>query len=133
MTTTDQQNLIRVRLSNAFSLVELPITSLTIALPTESSGQNLTGSSSIDTTTIQHLTFSGNKSIVIPPGALAVSDPFNIKTSDIISLSLFLASGQASQAITSHPGSRTISWISQGDYTTAENITDPSTTSVAHW
>lgn len=126
---------IRVRLSNAFGLVALPITSLAIANPTRSENQNLTGASTIDTTTLQHLTFSGNKSISIPAGALAVSDPFNFggNASQILSISLHLASGQASQAITSHPGSRTTSWLSRGDYTSAVNFTDPSTTSVAHW
>lgn len=108
---------------------------MNIALPTNFTGQNLTGSSTINTGTIQQLTFSGNSSIIIPPGALAVSDPisFSVPTSQIISLSLYLASGQASQAITSHPGSRTTSWLSKGDQTLAQNFTDPSTASLAHW
>ncbi|CZT15042.1 related to lysophospholipase L1 and related esterases [Ramularia collo-cygni] len=123
----------RIRLSNAFGLVELPITSLTIAIPTESDNRNLTGSSSIDITSLQHVTFSGNKSIVVPPGAIVVSDPLAVEACQIVSLSLYLASGQQSQAITSHPGSRTTSWMSRGDHTLAENLTDASTTSVAHW
>lgn len=126
---------VRIRLSNAFGLTDLPITSMTIALPTAPSGQNLTGSSYINTATLQHITFSGNRSITVSPGALAVSDPipFPIKPNQVLSTSIYLATGQATQYITSHPGSRTSSYITFGDCTTSPNITSPSTQEVFHW
>ncbi|KAK6428096.1 hypothetical protein LTR95_015764 [Oleoguttula sp. CCFEE 5521] len=126
---------IRVRISNAFGAVELPITKATIAYPLAGSGYNKTGSPLIDTTSLQTLTFSGNNSIVIPNGALAVSDPLNfpIAPQSIISITIYLASGQATNYVSSHPGSRTSSWISFGDATPARNLTDPSTVASFHW
>jgi lysophospholipase L1-like esterase len=126
---------IRIRISNAFGLTDLPITKATIAYPVASGGYNKTGSPFIDTNSLQTLTFSGNSSIAIPNGALAVSDPldFPIAPESVISITLYLATGQTTNAITSHPGSRTGSWISSGDQTTARNLTDPSTTQIFHW
>jgi lysophospholipase L1-like esterase len=126
---------IRVRFTNAFGLNDLPITKATIALPRAEKGQNVTGSSGIQTETLQTLTFSGNESITIPDGALAVSDPINfpIKTGQVISISMYLKDGQKSQYITSHPGSRVVIWFSFGDYTTSPNMTDPSTNQTQHW
>lgn len=126
---------IRIRISNAFGLNDLPITKVTVALPVAEPGQNLTGASAINTTTLQTLTFSGNESIIIPNAALAVSDPidFPIKAQQIVSVTMYLQTGQASNFITSHPGSRTESWISFGDYTEAANMTDVSTQSTFHW
>ncbi|EME86875.1 uncharacterized protein MYCFIDRAFT_77321 [Pseudocercospora fijiensis CIRAD86] len=126
---------IRLRLSNAFGTTNLPITAATIALPVAYSGRNFTGSSGINKTTVRPLTFSGNQSISIPNGALAVSDPlaFALKAGQVLSITIYLADGQQGNAITSHPGSRTQSWIAHGDHTTSSNMTDPSATSVFHW
>ncbi len=133
--TTIGADQIRIRLSNAFGLVQLPITRATIALPRAEAGQNITGASGIKTETLQTLTWSGNESIIIPNGALAVSDPLNfpIKPGQVISISLYLQTGQATQYITSHPGSRINIWFSFGDYTSSPNMTDPSTNSTQHW
>ena len=133
MTIPAQQ--IRIRFSNAFTPVDLPITKVTIALPRAEANQNITGSSGIRPGTLQTLSFSGNDSIIVPAGALAVSDPLNfpIKTGQVISISMYLASGQATNLVTSHPGSRLNIFYSFGDYTTAANMTDPSTTSAQHW
>ncbi|KAK0267340.1 hypothetical protein LTR91_011417 [Friedmanniomyces endolithicus] len=126
---------VRIRLTNAFGLNDLPITRVTVALPIAEAGQNLTGASAINTTTIQTLTFSGNESIIIPDAALAVSDPINftLQAGQIISITMYLQYGQASNYVTSHPGSRTQIWLSFGDYTSAQNMTDVSTTSTFHW
>jgi lysophospholipase L1-like esterase len=126
---------IRIRLSNAFGLTDLPITKATIAYPVAGSGYNKTGSPLIDTASLQTLTFSGNASITIPNGALAVSDPldFPIAPESVISITLYLATGQTTNSITSHPGSRTGSWISSGDQTSARNFTTPSSVQSFHW
>ena len=133
MTISSEQ--IRVRLSNAFGLNDLPITKVTVALPKAEPGQNVTGSSGIYTNTLQTLTFSGNESIIIPDGALAVSDPTNfpIKTGQVITITMYLKEGQASNFVTSHPGSRVVIWMAFGDYTDAANITAPSTAQTQHW
>ncbi|KAH8820923.1 SGNH hydrolase-type esterase domain-containing protein [Xylogone sp. PMI_703] len=124
---------IRLRISNAFGLNDLPITKVTIAQP--EGGDLVAGSPQVQPHSIHDLTFSGNQSFVIPNGGLVVSDPLNfaIRPLQMITVTMYLAEGQASNFITSHPGSRTTSWYSFGDYTRAANMTDPSTQSAAHW
>ena len=126
---------VRIRLSNAFGLTDLPITKATVAYPVAAGGFNKTGSPTIDTASLQTLTFSGNTSISIPNGALAVSDPvdFPIAPESVISVTLYLATGQTTNSITSHPGSRTGSWIASGDQTSARNFTTPSAVQSFHW
>lgn len=133
MSTGAQQ--IRIRFSNAFGLNDLPITKATVAYPVAGNTYNKTGSPLIDTNSLQTITFSGNESIIVPDGSLVVSDPLNfpIAPQSILSVTLYLATGQASNYVTSHPGSRTSSWISFGDYTDARNLTDPSTVESFHW
>lgn len=124
-------NIIRLRISNVFGLNDLPITAVTVALPYNGSA----GASSIQPQTLQTVTFSGNTSFIIPNGALVVSDPidFPIKPQSMLAVTMYLAGGQQSNYITSHPGSRTTSWFSFGNYVHATNMTDPSTQSAAHW
>jgi hypothetical protein len=122
---------IRLRFSNAFGATDLPITSVTIARPTN----NTAGISSIDTRTLKTVTFSGSPSFTVPNGALVLSDPieFDVKAQTELTITMYLASGQIGNAITSHPGSRTTSWMDFGDLTRAENLAGATTQSVAHW
>lgn len=66
-----------------------------------------------------------------------VSDPIPISVApqSNLAVSIYLQDGQLSDtnAITSHPGSRTTSWISAGNQVSKQNITDETTQSVAHW
>ncbi|PGH06357.1 hypothetical protein AJ80_08191 [Polytolypa hystricis UAMH7299] len=125
---------IRVRFSNAFGGSDLPITAATIALPADGEYEG-SGSRVIQTKTLETLTFSGSKSFLVPQGALVVSDPINfkLKPGAIVTVSLYLADGQQTNFVTSHPGSRTNSWFSFGNHVTAKNLTDSSTQNVAHW
>ncbi|KAK6981056.1 extracellular GDSL-like lipase/acylhydrolase [Favolaschia claudopus] len=122
---------IRIRFSNAFGVNNLDITAATVALPVG----GVSGASEIIATTLKNLTFSGSPSFSVPNGALVVSDPiaFPIKSQQTITVTLYLAQGQPGFSITSHPGSRATTWISFGNAVHAENITGPSTTSLAHW
>ncbi|KAL6244314.1 hypothetical protein RBB50_008556 [Rhinocladiella similis] len=123
---------IRIRISNAFGLTDLPITSMTIALPYNGSA----GTSAIQPSTLQTVTFSGgDESIVIPDGALGVSDPldFPVEAQSMITVTMYLASGQQGTYITSHPGSRTTSWMTVGNQVGATNLTGPELNSTAHW
>jgi hypothetical protein len=122
---------IRIRLSNAFGATQLNITAVTVALPFNNSA----GQSIIETNTLQTVTFSGNNSIIIPDGSLAVSDPihFPINPQSELAVSIYLAGGQLGNSITSHPGSRTTSFYQFGNAVSAANLTDASVQSVAHW
>jgi hypothetical protein len=106
---------------------------MTVALPAPNASS--AGVSEIQVDTLQTVTFSGNLSILIPDGAQAVSDPLNfpVAPQSELSISIYLANGQQGNSITSHPGSRINIFYSFGDWTRAENLTDPSTQTVAHW
>ncbi|KAF1970825.1 SGNH hydrolase [Bimuria novae-zelandiae CBS 107.79] len=124
---------IRLKISNAFGVTNLPITAVTVALPVNGSA----GVPQIQSSTLQKVTFSGKQSISIPNGALAVSDPLNfkIKPQSIITVSIYLQTGQTTNSITSHPGSRTTSWWQFGNAVSSPSlaITDSKTQSAAHW
>ncbi|KIJ29760.1 hypothetical protein M422DRAFT_234003 [Sphaerobolus stellatus SS14] len=124
-------NLIRLRISNVFGGSNLPITAVTIALPANGG----VGVSAIEPSTLKTVTFSGDASVDIPNGALVVSDPINftIKPQSMLTVTLYTAQGQTTNSITSHPGSRTSSWFSFGNFVHATNLTDPSTQNVEHW
>ncbi|KAF1357655.1 hypothetical protein EJ07DRAFT_157360 [Lizonia empirigonia] len=124
---------VRIKISNVFGGSNLPIIAVTVALPAE----NTAGIHQIQANTMQKVTFSGKDSISIPNGALAVSGPlhFSIEAQQVITVTMYLAAGQATNSITSHPGSRTTSWWQFGNAVNAVqlDITDPATQSAAHW
>ncbi|GLB43726.1 putative GDSL-like Lipase/Acylhydrolase family protein [Lyophyllum shimeji] len=124
---------IRITVSNAFGVTDLPITAMTVALPVNgSAGQN-----DIRSETLQTVTFSGQQSYTIPNGALAISDPLNfaIAPQSVLTVTMYLATGQQSQtnAVTSHPGSRTTTWFAKGNQVNATKLTGSSLASTAHW
>ncbi|CAO2651381.1 Nn.00g039510.m01.CDS01 [Neocucurbitaria sp. VM-36] len=131
MTATASQ--IRLKISNVFGGSNLPITAVTVALP----ANNTAGIHQIQPKTLQKVTFSSKDTISIPNGALAVSDPLNfpIKAQQILTVTIYLATGQLTNSITSHPGSRTTSWWQSGNAVAAPSlsISDASTQSAAHW
>jgi lysophospholipase L1-like esterase len=79
------------------------------------------------------VTFHGKPSATIPAGAQVVSDPlpFPVRPFENITVTTYLAHGQASLSITSHPGSRTTSYLVPGDQVSASDL--PGATPVDHW
>jgi lysophospholipase L1-like esterase len=78
--------------------------------------------------------FGGRPFAVIPAGAQVVSDPldFPLGTGANITVTVYLADGQdASGGITSHPGSRTTSWLLAGNYLDDSELTLAAP--VDHW
>ncbi|EMD63857.1 hypothetical protein COCSADRAFT_172101 [Bipolaris sorokiniana ND90Pr] len=130
--TTDA-NQIRLKFTNVFGGSNLPITAVTVALPANQTA----GIYDIQPQTLQKVTFGGEDGISVPNGALAVSDPINfqIKAQQVITVTMYLAAGQRTNSITSHPGSRTTSWWQFGNAVSAPSlaITNPATQSAAHW
>ncbi|GAA1848520.1 SGNH/GDSL hydrolase family protein [Actinomadura bangladeshensis] len=120
---------LRLRFSNAFGGAALPITKVSVALP--SGGQ--AGVSSIEPKTSRPVTFHGNASVVIPVGAQMVSDPlkFPVAPRSNLTVTIYLADGQASTAITSHPGSRTTSSMLAGDHVADTDLAGA--TRADHW
>ncbi|KAJ6549821.1 extracellular GDSL-like lipase/acylhydrolase [Mycena capillaripes] len=122
---------IRVRLSNACGPKDLVISSATLALP----ANGAPGARNIVPNSAKVLTFDGETSTSIPPGALVVSDPivFPIAPQQPITLTMYLAEGQDIDGLSCHPGSRTTAWFSLGNHVSAERLTDASTASLPRW
>lgn len=121
----------RIHISNAFGTTNLPITAVTIALP----ATNTAGIHAIKPETLKNITFNGASSYTVPSGALVVSDPIElaIPAQGIVTVSIYLAQGQQSNNITSHPGSRTTSWMVGGNQINATSFSGSGLASVAHW
>jgi lysophospholipase L1-like esterase len=119
----------RLRFSNAFGGTALPITAVSVALP--AGGQ--AGVSAIQAGTSRPVTFHGRPSVVIPVGAQMVSDPldFTLAARANLTVTIYLAEGQASNNITSHPGSRTTSHLLAGNH--VEDADLPGATPTNHW
>ena len=119
----------RLRFSNAFGGTALPITRVAVALPVN--GQ--AGVSAIEPGTSQPVTFHRQPGVVIPVGAQAVSDPLNFElpARSNLTVTIYLAQGQNSGSITSHPGSRTTSYMLAGDHVDAADLAGAAST--AHW
>ena len=123
---------IRIRISNEYGSTWLNITEVSVAYP---GGNGSLGLSEIQTASSQPVTFSGDTSISIPDGALVVSDPLNFKvtTGSYMVITMYLANGQQTNYVSSHPGSRVNIWYTFGNQVNAENITGPIVNTTAHW
>lgn len=120
---------LRIRISNAFGPTDLPIDAAAVALPVDGKA----GANGIVAGSSHRLTFGGLPSVVVPAGAHIVSDPVSLPVAarSNLAISLYLSEGQAGLDLTSHPGSRTTSWLVNGD-----NLEKPELTGavpVDHW
>lgn len=119
----------RLHLNNVFGGAPLPITAASVALPTGGRA----GVSGIQAGTTRTVTFGGQPSVTVPTGTEAVSDPldYTVASGSTLAVTLYLARGQASSSITSHPGSRTTSYLVKGNH--LEDATLANATSTDHW
>ncbi|RKN39055.1 SGNH/GDSL hydrolase family protein [Streptomyces hoynatensis] len=120
---------IRLHFSNEFGGAPLPLTEVFVALPRDGRA----GVSAIEPGSSLPVTFGGRASVTVPVGAQYVSDPIDLPVAPGTNLTVtaYLAQGQASQSITSHPGSRTTSYLIAGDQAQAGDL--PGATPVDHW
>ncbi|WP_344257728.1 SGNH/GDSL hydrolase family protein [Streptomyces sodiiphilus] len=120
---------LRLRFSNAFGDTALPLTAVSVALPRDGRA----GAGAIEPGSVREVTFSGRRSVTVPAGAQIVSDPipFPLRSGSNLTVTTYLAEGQASLALTSHPGSRTTSHLLNGDHTSAVDL--PGATPVDRW
>lgn len=98
------------------------------------------GTSAVDPASLRPVTWSGGQpGVTIPNGARAVSDPvagFPVAAQQVVTVSMYLRDGQATNYITGHPGSRTTSYYSPGNVTAAEDVVavgGNETQSSEHW
>lgn len=162
--------MVRVQVSNAFGVSDLPITAATVALAAlvannatdpaaggnatgaawGAPGPDGTGASAVNPDTIRLLTFSGSANFTVPAGAVVYSDPVKLPLplpalsepgngtgagdSIVISVTLFLSTGQTTRSVTGHPGSRTTSYLAPGNQlTTADLAAVPGSAKTDHW
>ncbi|UOX91826.1 SGNH/GDSL hydrolase family protein [Amycolatopsis sp. FBCC-B4732] len=120
---------IRLRFSNAFGGAPLPLTAVTVARPVAGAA----GGSAVVSGSAVPVTFHGKAGTVVPVGAQVVSDPlpFPVRPFENVAVTTYLAHGQASLSVTSHPGSRTTSYLVPGDQVAAPEL--PGATPVDHW
>lgn len=125
----------RLKISNAFGGSNLQVTAVTIGLPKEEIGRPVAGSKAVLSDSLRNLTFGKQVAVDIPKGALMVSDPidFPVRSAQVITVTIFLRYGQTGGQVTSHPGSRTETWITSGDYSMAEDLDDQTVQSTFHW
>jgi lysophospholipase L1-like esterase len=113
---------LRVRLSNAFGNAPLHVASAHVARATAPGSDAILQGSDVE------LRFSGQRDVTIPAGAEYVSDALNLTGSDI-TISLYFDAAPAGQ--TSHPGSRTTSYLLHGDH--VSDVALPGAAKFDHW
>jgi lysophospholipase L1-like esterase len=101
---------LRVHLSNVFGTAPLHFTSVHMARPTSAA------SAQIDTSTDRALTFSGRADVGIPAGAEYISDPIAFAAGAQSNLVITFHIDGPVAGETSHPGSRTTSYLVHGDH-----------------
>ncbi|MDO8050821.1 SGNH/GDSL hydrolase family protein [Janthinobacterium sp. SUN211] len=107
---------VRIVLSNAYGKVPLRIGAATVALAASGSA--------IDAGSLRTLTFSGQPSASVAPGAPLVSDPVDLSVPDLARLTVSVHLPQASPTSTFHWDGRETAWIAPQDQTRAARIDD---------
>ena len=109
---------IRIILSNEFGIDSLTIGAAHTALST--------GKGNIDTTHASTLTFGGKASIVIPPGALAISDPADLSVAPFADLAVsFFVPAQPMQHVSLHTFANQTSYTAAGNVVSATSLDSP--------
>ncbi len=112
---------LRVRLSNAYGADSLHIGAVRVGL--RSTGASIAAGSD------RVLTFNGSESITIPAGALAISDPANLKVPDRGDLAVSIYVPGNALAATEHSLGLQTTYISpEGDFSGADTLPTATTT-----
>jgi len=89
------------------------------------------GASAIKPESDKALTFHGDSSVTIPPGAMIYSDPLDFDLAPLSDLTVTVRLNGVPEAVTTHPGSRTTSYLEPGDAVSAAD--KPTWVYVDHW
>ena len=114
---------LRMKFSNEYSKKPVTLESAHIAVSH--------GGSSIDPDTDMELRFDSKTSVKIEPGSTVTSDPlsFPLKPRSDVAITIYF--GNTSPDVTGHPGSRTTSFLQQGDMVEAVDLPEAARTD--HW
>ena len=113
----------RLRLSNAFGAEPLHLYAVHVGEPA--------GPGEIDTASDRALTFSGRNDVIVPAGATYLSDPVAMPVAPFADMAVTIHYGEMPAVQTSHPGSRTTSYVAPGDHVSDVRLPDPKL--VDHW
>lgn len=100
-------DVLRIRFANIFSKDSVTLKSVSIAAVKEGS--------KVDSTTLTLLKFDNRNQVTMQPGGMAVSDALNFNLIPGSKLAITIAFGKVSGTLTGHPGSRTTSYILNGE------------------
>lgn len=114
---------LRVSVSNAFGTQPVSITSAHIAASDSASA--------IKPGTDQALAFDGQSAITLQPGEAALSEPFSFELEPLSNVAITMHIEDISSDVTGHPGSRTTSYIVEGNQVSAPSMPDAAQTD--HW
>jgi lysophospholipase L1-like esterase len=114
---------IRLRFSNRLGTGALELDSVHIALSA--------GSGSINSSTDTVVTFDGKTAVSIAAGENAYSDTFKFDLPAVTDIAVSIYFGSVPDELTGHPGSRTTSYIMNGDVVSAESAA--AVTTADHW
>jgi len=114
---------LRVQFSNEYGTIPLTLHSVHIAVST--------GAGAIERNTDTILTFQGAASVIIPAGQTVFSDTVSFKLAPLSNLAVSIYCGAVSTELTSHPGSRTTSYIQPGNAVTTADLSAAVLTE--HW
>lgn len=118
-------NRLRVRISNAFGSTPLVVEAASVA---RAEGP---GRSGIDERSVRSLSFSGRASVMIPAGAEYYSDAVTLEHEPGADLAVSMHFKGEPVRQTSHPGSRTTSFVIKGNR--VSDAAWPDATKVVHW
>ncbi|MEG2029854.1 MAG: SGNH/GDSL hydrolase family protein [Janthinobacterium sp.] len=110
---------VRIVLSNAYGKAPLRIGAASVALAASASA--------IDAVSLRTLTFAGQPSATMAPGAPLVSDPVDLSVPDLARLTVSVHLPQASPVATFHWDGRETAWIAPQDQTRAARIDEAQT------
>ncbi len=114
---------IRVSLSNAFGLSPIIINATHLA--------PAIGGSAIIPEKNSALTFNGQSTVTIQPGDSVLSDPFLFDLKPLSKVAITMYVEKVDEQLTGHPGSRTTSFILEGNHISDLEFKNPVTTD--HW
>jgi lysophospholipase L1-like esterase len=116
----------RITLSNLYGATPLSITHASIAVA------SATNDPAAAAGTLRRLTFNGDTSVVIPPGAQVMSDAARLRVPHDADLLVTTYSPTPSGPVTYHPHARQISYVAAGDHTEDPNA-DAYTEQSPYW
>lgn len=116
---------LRIRLSNVAGTSPLHISGVTVAQSAKPA------SAAIRPDTLRPVFFDGQREVTVPAGAEYLSDPVTLATTARQALVVSIHNAEEPAFQTSHPGSRTTSYVLTGDH--LDDIDMSGATTFEHW